>query len=310
MKITHMSASSLNTYETCPQKYFIKYILNIQDTVGAAAFVGKIVHKVLECMALCHKNKIEFVDKEIGQISFVDYKSESFITSLIVRTFEHYNKEFNGLLDKSHMKDCIKLVNKVLTFKNGLYNPINLNIVDAEQVFELELNTLWCKELKLRGVIDLVTSPMDGIVEIIDYKSGRRFDWLAKKEKNFENLVNDLQLQIYFYAAKKLYPNINNFIITIIYIKDGGPISIPFSDITLQKLESKLESLFREISECELPKLLSPTRQGFMCSKLCHFAKAQYGDSGKSVCEFVHDEIIKHGINQTEKLYAKEREKK
>lgn len=303
-----MSASSLNTYESCEQKYFIKYILNIQDTVGAAAFVGKIVHKILECLALCHKNKVEFVDKEIGQISFVDYKSESFIESLIVRSFEYYNKEFNGLLGKSHMRDCIKLVNKVLTFKNGLYNPINLNIVDAEQVFELELNTSWCKDLKLRGVIDLVTSPMDNVIEIIDWKSGKRFDWNKKTEKTFEELANDIQFQLYFYAAKKLYPNIDNFIITIFYIKDGGPYSIPFSDVTLSKLDKKLEASFRAISMCELPRLLSPTRSNFMCSKLCHFAKAQYENSGKSICEFMHDEIIKHGIDYVDAKYSKQRE--
>lgn len=305
-----MSASSLSSWESCEHKYFIKYILNIPDTVGPAAFVGTTVHKVLECLALCHKNKVIFIDEEIGPINFTDYKCQTFIDSLINISFNHYNLKSNNILDKSHLKDCIKLVNKTLTFKNGLYNPTNLNIVDAEQMFELELNTSWCKDLKLRGVIDLVTSPADNIIEIIDYKSGRRFDWNAKKEKNFDNLVNDLQLQIYFYAAKKLYPHINNFVVTIIYIKDGGPISIPFGNITLEKLEARLELLFHEISRCELPRLLSPTQSGFMCSKLCHFAKTKYPGSDKSICAFFHDKVVELGLNEADRIYAKPREKR
>lgn len=297
MHLSHVSASLVSKLDFCEQAYFLKYVLGLNEPVGAAAHIGSVVHKVLECLALWKKHQKAFEDSELGIINSCD------IDNLLNLSFNFISNKYPNLLSDTDKKTCIKLINKTLLFKNGMYNPLHLNVVDAEQYFDLELNTSWCKNLHMTGVIDLVTLHGDNVIEIIDWKTGARFDWSSKTEKGFSELCNDIQLQLYFYAAKKLYPHIQNIIITIFYIKDGGPTSIPFTDITLEKLDSKLETLFRLVTECRVPRLVSPTRDHFKCKKLCFFGKTQWQDSGQSICEFMHRSIIKDGIDITTEKY-------
>ena len=81
----------------------------------------------------------------------------------------------------------------------------------------------------MKGTIDLITKPSEDTLEIIDWKTGRRLDWATGQEKTQEKLETDPQLMIYFYAAKKLYPEIKNCIVTIFFINDGGPFSVSFN---------------------------------------------------------------------------------
>ena len=68
----------------------------------------------------------------------------------------------------------------------------------------------------------------DGVIEVIDWKTGRRLNWATGEEKTYEKLLEDPQLLLYNYAISKLFPEYEQAIMTIYYIRDGGPFSMCF----------------------------------------------------------------------------------
>ena len=55
MIVTYIRSSSYNNYDYCQLQYFITYVLGHRSTSGKKAQLGTIVHKVMECLAVCKK---------------------------------------------------------------------------------------------------------------------------------------------------------------------------------------------------------------------------------------------------------------
>ncbi|MAJ03272.1 MAG: hypothetical protein CMH03_00685, partial [Marinovum sp.] len=115
------------------------------------------------------------------------------------------------------------------------------NVVDPEPHFDIPIEEDWAKyeyempngeviegRLAIKGTIDLVTKIDDDTIEVIDWKTGRRLDWATGQEKDYKKLTTDAQLLLYNYAISKLYPDYKQAIMTIFFVKDGGPFSMCF----------------------------------------------------------------------------------
>lgn len=196
-----------------------------------------------------------------------------------------------------------------LDYKNGQFDPRKREVVDTETHFDFEIDKPWAEfeyidndgnkligKLRCKGTIDFSTR-IDGGLEIIDWKTGQRKNWATGEEKTYEKLCEDDQLMFYYYALRKIHPKEKNFILTIFFIRDGGPFSICFNDHHIEIMENKIKKRFEEIKNSRYPKLLDPTQKDFRCEKLCPFYKNKFHkNDDHNMCKTVHNVIGKHGI--------------
>lgn len=182
-----------------------------------------------------------------------------------------------------------------------MFDPRNRLIICPEQRFDLEIKKPWAQYsydspegklegyLGLKGTIDLITQIDDNFYEIVDWKTGRRINWATGEEKTQEKLENDPQLRIYHYAVQQLYPNIDNIMVTINFINDGGPFSICFDKSDIPKTEDMLRQKFETIKQVNRPRLTKT----WMCSKLCHFGKTTFENTHiEPMIEYRDNQVI------------------
>ena len=271
----------------CEQQYFIEYVLGLRGPSNKKADKGTIVHKVLEILAFIKQtqqnNKKSFNDDIVGKINVNNYS----IDSIFEKTYAHYIKNSIHEWTDRDKSDCLKWTEKTLDFNDGMFNPLKREIVCPEQRFDFVIDKPWAKykydtdegllegKLALKGTIDLITKIDDSFYEVIDWKTGKRLDWATGKIKTQASLENDPQLRIYHYAVSHLYPDIDNIMITINFINDGGPFSICFKKKDLIQTEDMLRKKFEKIKSVKRPYL----NKSWKCSKLCHFGKTTFEDT-------------------------------
>lgn len=301
--------------------YFLTYNLGYYQPSGKKAQLGTVVHKVMECLALCKKElqdndkkRLSVEDDAIGEIKFTPktLHTDKFVKDLLNRAYEHYTGKCIHSYTKADFKFCEELVSNGLTYNDGQFDPRNQNIIQPEASFDLPIEEDWAVfkyndkdgneqegRLAIKGTIDLVTKIEDDIIEVIDYKTGQRKNWATGEVKTYDKLMDDAQLLLYNYAITKLFPDYKQSIMTIFFIRDGGPFSMCFDKSDQDKFLDKLKKRFYEIQNNENPKPLSPTRSDFRCTRLCHFYKTNWPGSTKSMCCYVEDKIKSEGYDKT-----------
>jgi len=172
------SPSSLNCFENCPRQYAFRYIEKIEvDSEGIEAFVGKRVHEVLErlyqfvgqgllpslqkVIARYHANFDEQYDAARVRITREGTPAD-FYRDSGVRGLENYYR-------RHYPFDGDQTV--------GLERPIHFALDDGGHY-------------AVRGIIDRIARARDGVLEIHDFKTGRR---VPKQD----DLDRDRQLGLY-----------------------------------------------------------------------------------------------------------------
>ena len=321
MIVTYVRSSSYNNYDYCQMQYFITYALGHQSTSGKKAQLGTIVHKVMECLGSCKKKLQEgkktglsINDDGIGLIEFSERKlhTKKFVKELLDRSYEYYTKDCVHNYTGADMKFCKKQVDDALAYNDGQFDPRNRNVVASEPQFDIPIEEEWAKykykmpngevvegQLAIKGTIDLVTQVDDDVIEVVDWKTGRRLNWATGEQKTYEKLLEDPQLLLYNYAISKLFPEYKQAIMTIYYIRDGGPFSMCFDKSDQEKFLGMLEKRFKQIKHNEFPKPISQRRSHFKCTKLCHFYKNNWPGTNISMCEHVDEHLKAFGHDDT-----------
>src|SRR5690606_16562820 len=129
--------------------------------------------------------------------------------------------------------------------------------------------------ITVNGFIDLVFSSDKNVYTILDFKTGSRKDWNTRKIKELKDFQNDIQLLIYFMAARRLYPQISNFEVTIFFINDGGPYTVFFSDEDEDKVINLLKKKILAIKSTIIPS----RNINFKCTRFCDFGKTTFEDT-------------------------------
>lgn len=305
MEPTYFRSSSYNSWSFCAARYFLEYELNLPSDSNKAADRGNIVHKALELLA---KKKFAIQTK---QSTFTEDETETvFVTkSCSVKnaldfSFHHYTKTVPTphLWEESDFEICKELLNSALELHNGAFNPLKRDIIYPEKYFDFQIEQPWAKlqngeYLGVRGTLDLVCKfpNQKDVIELVDWKTGKQIDWATGKEKDFTSLCDDPQLRMYHYALDKLYPQAKEIIVTIVYIKYKSVYSLPFSKDDIPKTEDMLRKRFELIKNTQRPKLIKPD---WRCSKLCHFEKNNWENSGKTICNFMKDEVLSIGLDR------------
>ncbi len=277
-------------------QHYSEYTLGWRGPSNKKADKGTICHKVLELCALCklaiQRGEKVVEDNDIGEI-FTDQYDPEYLNDIISRVYMFYTTHLtHHTWEDKDFKDCVKWVWKALEYNNGMFDPMNCNVVDAEPHFDFELPFDWAeydykvegKQLKgnlaLKGTIDLIVDRGNGVYEICDWKTGKRLDWATGATKDQTKLFSDAQLRIYHYAVTKLYPEAKTFIVTIYFINDGGAFTVHFQDSDLEKTEDMLRKRFEAIRDTERPALIREIdrKQTWKCRKLCHAGMTSFED--------------------------------
>jgi CRISPR/Cas system-associated exonuclease Cas4 (RecB family) len=321
MIITYFRSSSYNQYSMCPHAYYLTYVLGHQSPSGQAAEKGTIVHKVMECLAqakLAHQEgKDHYMDEHFGKMDASDHDhvySDKFVDELVDKSFEYYTVNSKHHYAPRHYKHCKEWSYQAITHCDGAFDPRKRDIVAPEGSFDFEIEEPWAEysydlpdgtklegRLSMKGTIDLITQVRTGVYEVIDWKTGRRLDWATGQEKTFKKLTTDPQLRIYHYALSKMYPDIDQFIMTIYFIKDGGPYTLAFTRDDIEETKEMLRKRFESIRDSKVPQL----KKSWKCTKICHFGKTDHPSgiinpetgSPFTICEFVAKKIRSKGID-------------
>jgi ATP-dependent helicase/DNAse subunit B len=301
MQIESASKSSLDTYLDCPFKWYLTYYCKQREPSGKAAVIGTIVHKVLEVLAKAKKTKHHLLNDK-----YTDYNYLSKIC---------YNREVRNnphlSFSDSDLKTVIKLCDSIM---KTMYNPLKMETLATEMGFEIEIqkkgfsykfvdyrsNETKTGFFKLTGFIDLICTSSDSVIEIVDYKTGQRKDWVTGKIKDVHNMHDDLQLQIYNLAAHYIYPD-KKRLLTLYFLKDGGPYTISLDESNEEEILDKIRKIFRVISIDSDPKRLKDDddkkKFHYKCRKFCHFGKTE-NENGVSLCDEYYNMYKKLGLNE------------
>lgn len=311
MYVTYFRSSSLNSFRMCEAAYAFEYFLGLPTKSGLAAEKGNVVHKALELLATQKKaeqdGEPEFYNDEIDAW----WKTGSLeVEEALEQGWQLYVPKSQNKFAPKDRRECEKWTWMALTEWDGLYDIRKRHIVQPEQYFELEIDEPWAAfdyeiegrrvhgKLGIKGTMDLVLGlDVPQFLELADWKTGARKDWATGDVKDYKKLRKDVQLRLYHYAVCKLFPDIEEFLVTIVFIKDGGPFTIPLGRNELPETLDILESFFSRIRACERPK----QNRTWKCKKFCHFGKNTFVkdgvDTGIEMCEYLSTEIRKRGLD-------------
>jgi hypothetical protein len=324
MITTYIRSSSFGTHTLCEHQYFLEYVLGLPKDTNKKAEMGTIFHKVMECLANARllldnncDNKI-LIDKQLGIIGQIDKQtlhSNYLIDTIFNLSYKYYtqiDKTVNSFTssDKTTIREWI---HKTLHSYHCLFDPRRRHIIAAEPRFDLEIDEPWASyefknpltgqmmlgKLRIKGTIDLVTQVAPLTYEVIDWKTGQRKDWGTGKPKNFFELCIDPQLRIYHYAISRMFPDIKQIIMTIIFVRDGGPYTMAYGPKDIKDTLEMLRRKFEDIKKCTRPKLKLNTSERWFCDRVCHYGRNCYSKNpSQTICQYIRDKILRYGMDE------------
>jgi len=329
MLVTYIRSSSYNNYAYCQMQYFITYVLGHQPDSGKKAELGTIVHKVMESLAKLKKynqdypskTKLILEDEVVGHFEAKrsNLVSKNIVNDLLHKSYSYYTQNSKHKFTQSDHDNCHDLVWNTLHYNDGQFDPRQRKIIEAEPHFDIPIEEEWAKysytmpngknitgQLAIKGTIDLVTESADGIIEIIDWKTGRRLDWATGEEKTYAKLCVDPQLLLYNYAVSKLFPDYKQSIMSIFFIKDGGPFSMCFDKKDEVSFLEMLKNRFEDIKKNNIPKPISTNRENWKCTKLCHYYKNNWPGTDQNMCIYIENHLKQQGMDSTIKNCTRE----
>lgn len=287
----------------------INYCIGVPSPSNKAAALGNVFHKVFETLAWfsVHKGKEGYEDETFGWISL-----ETDLDTIIELSYNHY-REVDSHVDwtpKADLKKIIQWVETGLTKWDGYFDPRNQDVIEAELRFDFEIEKPWAHykyetpdgylegNLSVKGTIDLaIRDPHDpDIIELIDYKTGRQFDWVEMVDKDYGKLMKDPQILLYNYAASRLFPG-KTIQFTILYVNNDGPFRIHFDSKSITEAERLIKERFELIKNDNKPQLKKSYNWGKECP-LCPYTKPSEQDPSRSICKFFEDEIRMKGADK------------
>lgn len=167
--IDYLSYTQMATFETCPLHYKMRYILNVPTPTMPAMSFGFSIHSALEKF---YKQKL-FTKKRLMSALDASWVNE-------------------GYSNKKHRDAAFSKAEKYLLnyFKKQFSK--STKTIAIEQPFVVNL-----KSLKIGGKIDRIDDLGDGVIEIIDYKTGDKVPTQKEVDRN-------MQLAFYAIAASQV----------------------------------------------------------------------------------------------------------
>ena len=239
------------------------------------------------------------------------------VEKIIQNVYDYYTINTNHKWQPVDFRDITNWSWMALDYQEGNFDPRRKRIIEPEIKFNIVIEKPWAKydftinqkrfqgNLAVRGTIDLLTRVDEGIIEIVDWKTGQRLNWETGQRKDYKSLSKDPQLLMYYWAVKQLFPE-EEVITSIFWIRDGGPYTFCFEKEHFDLAEKLMEKRFNEIKECQLPNRVDPTHNNFKCNRICDYYKIQSPDGKNNMCDFIHSSILEAGIDVVTEQYNRD----
>ena len=226
-----LSASALETYDTCPQKFMFSHYLKIPTGPQPALTFGNIMHQ-------CVRRYFEM--RRQGPVSFEPLQAY----------FEQIWKGA-GFEDDYQEQAYKKAGLEQLRGFVSRHESVTLLPLAAEAHFSLDLG-----DVLLEGRIDQINPLPEQSVELVDYKTGR-----PPSQKDADK---SLQLSVYALAARD-HLHLNPTRLTFYSLTNNEPVRTVRTPKALDLVVSEI----REVA-AQIRKQLFPPKPGFAC-KFCDY---------------------------------------
>lgn len=180
-----LSPSSLSLYIECPLKFYFEKIAKIKETEEVAEeadarIFGKIFHEILEIYYKRHKNEIittEMIDQWL--------KESKALNINIMNAFKNNMGHQSGMvLEGKNLLIYEVIKSYIVQFFRKEKEIAPFTFVDAERKVEQIYVTPQKNRVKIGGLIDRMHEK-DGIIHIIDYKTGSGHSYVETTEQLF-----------------------------------------------------------------------------------------------------------------------------
>ncbi|MBQ0087344.1 MAG: PD-(D/E)XK nuclease family protein [Bacteroidales bacterium] len=273
------SASALNTYIDCPLKYYYQYVKRIGEPDEVveeldAGLFGSIYHAVMENIyrplvgkTLSREDILSVRRDKTGIGSLVD---SAFLSEAKIEETTGRNIILKQLIIK-YIDQTLKVDSELAPFK----------ILGTEQKADCRIDIGEGRLATLFGIIDRLDTRMDGIVRVVDYKSGKvdGRDNCTDVEKLFDRTIEkrpSIAFQLYFYALLMKYRKggeqgvaYSQCIYSLRSIFSTAPEAKLIDPEKLDLFEERLSGLIREIYDPSVP-FTSRKESGKVC-EYCNF---------------------------------------
>lgn len=175
-----ISPSAINTYMSCPRKYFYKHQLGLNEPSNDAANVGRLVHTLMELLNTQHFPE-RYTARQLKQLAidlFADKQSE------------HLTK-LNPVAREDTLSSVLRAIDDLSS--RDYFDWVNRTVVRIEAEKQLTQQPLRdFPNVVLTGRIDAVFHHHDGSVTLVDYKFYSENRFTASPVKCQENWQKNL----------------------------------------------------------------------------------------------------------------------
>ncbi|HTK03407.1 MAG TPA: ATP-dependent DNA helicase [Alphaproteobacteria bacterium] len=240
LKVDYLSVSQIETFQTCPLHYKLKYIYKLPTKSSASSSFGISIHNTLKEM-LNAKNINDKLTLELFKKNWIE----------------------EGYLNKKHKQEFFEKGKMYLEgfIKNGYNENIKTILLEEKFVLPLGPETSSGRPLRIGGTIDRVDDLGNGKIEIIDYKTGATIP--TQKEVD-----RDLQLSFYALAMSSIR-NIKpeDIKLSLYYLDTQEKISTTRTAKDLEQVKEEILKIREEIENSDFK-----CNSNFFCQGKCEFS--------------------------------------
>jgi DNA helicase-2/ATP-dependent DNA helicase PcrA len=189
-----LTVTALNNYLECPIKYFYKNLIQIPSGYSPILEYGNVMHGSLEKFFMRCKKEEKILPKKI-------------LIDLFKEGIEH--SQMNDKEVKKYKDRGLNSLESWYESRSGEFK----HLIDIERKVYRDFELSTGETIMLNGKLDKIeylSSPLEGPVRIVDYKTGRPFSKKSKEEKE------ELKRQLAFYNLL-----LENYKDGVYYIKEA-----------------------------------------------------------------------------------------
>lgn len=261
-----ISYSGIDTYKNCPLKFKYREVDKIPEPKSKEAVFGTLIHST---MRFIH--------------------DPTLVSPTLEQALDYFSKNWNGEIWQNELEERSAFAQGVAMIQRYYadHTPSAATVVDLESRFALEIGTEETGRHVIAGVIDRIDKTADGY-EIIDYKTARKMPSQAKVDQ-------DLQLSIYLKAFLHRYPKewerIGSITVSLYYLKHGVKLSSTRTREDLDRLDSLVLDVIRDIEAAKFEPILSPLCDWCGYQKMCPLWKHKFKETRRVETEEVQSAI-------------------
>jgi hypothetical protein len=296
-------------------------VLGFRLPSGKAADIGSVSHKALEFIArkkLCLQNNTDTFYDDDFELDFV--ADEVNLEWAVSHAWDLYTriKPIRDDFKPADFKTITRNVEMVKNWENGLFWPMNLNLLGVEYFFDIPINEEWAYyeydtrqgkisgQLHLVGTCDLLIDSGNKCLVLQDYKTGARKCWRTGDVKDFDKMRKDPQLRLYHYALSKCFPQYDHALFTLFFtktetrepIQNHGPYSVPFYNEDLPETEKAIRRYFERCKSLKPPGLIAYDPSKNWACNFCQYKKNTFPETNVSYCNHMQRELKNIGIDR------------